>query len=124
MERRLLIARELLNPTKSVLIVTIDEKEYLRLGILLEQLFLDARIQMVSSVINPKGLLGLPLLDEPTNMYTSLCLEVQHPIQSHWEASGRLSKTAVLEVCVGPNYSGLAPTLAARTGPISFILFS
>ena len=55
MERRLLIARELLNPTKSVLIVTIDEKEYLRLGILLEQLFLDARIQMVSSVINPKG---------------------------------------------------------------------
>lgn len=55
MERRLLIARELLNPTNSVLIVTIDEKEYLRLGILLEQLFLDARIQMVSSVINPKG---------------------------------------------------------------------
>ncbi len=55
MERRLLIARELLNPTKSVLMITIDEKEYLRLGILLEQLFLDARIQMVSSVINPKG---------------------------------------------------------------------
>jgi adenine-specific DNA-methyltransferase len=55
MERRLLIARELLNPKKSVLMVTIDEKEYLRLGILLEQLFMDARIQMVSSVINPKG---------------------------------------------------------------------
>lgn len=56
MERRLLISRNLLNPSSSVLIVTIDEKEYLRLGLLLEQLFPDARaIQMVSSVINPKG---------------------------------------------------------------------
>ena len=55
MERRLLIAKELLNPADSVLIVTIDEKEYLRLGLLLEQLFPESRIQMVSSVINPKG---------------------------------------------------------------------
>jgi adenine-specific DNA-methyltransferase len=55
MERRLLIARQLLNPAESVLIVTIDEKEYLRLGLLLEQVFPDARIQMVSTVINPKG---------------------------------------------------------------------
>lgn len=55
MERRLLIARELLNPADSVLIVTIDEKEYLRLGLLLEQTFPEATIQMVSSVINPKG---------------------------------------------------------------------
>lgn len=55
MERRLKIARELLNPEDSVLIVTIDEKEYLRLGLLLEQTFPEARSQMVSSVINPKG---------------------------------------------------------------------
>lgn len=55
MERRLLVAKELLNPADSVLIVTIDEKEYLRLGLLLEQLFPDATIQMVSSQINPKG---------------------------------------------------------------------
>lgn len=54
-ERRLKIAGELLNPEKSVLIVTIDEKEYLRLGLLLEQTFPESRIQMVSSVINPKG---------------------------------------------------------------------
>lgn len=54
-ERRLLVAKDLLNPADSVLIVTIDEKEYLRLGLLLEQLFPEARIQMVSSVINPKG---------------------------------------------------------------------
>lgn len=53
MERRLLIAKELLNPADSVLIVTIDEKEYLRLGLLLEQLFPDSRIQMVSTQINP-----------------------------------------------------------------------
>lgn len=54
-ERRLLMAKELLNPADSVLIVTIDEKEYLRLGLLLEQCFPQATIQMVSSVINPKG---------------------------------------------------------------------
>lgn len=55
MERRLLVAKELLNPADSVLIVTIDEKEYLRLGLLLEQVFQEAQIQMISSVINPKG---------------------------------------------------------------------
>lgn len=55
MERRLLLARELLNPADSVLIVTIDEKEYLRLGLLLEQVFLGCTIQMVSVVINPQG---------------------------------------------------------------------
>lgn len=55
MERRLLIAKELLNPLESVLIATIDEKEYLRFGLLLEQTFEGAKIEMVSSVINPKG---------------------------------------------------------------------
>ena len=55
MQKRLKIAKKLLNPKDSVLIVTIDEKEYLHLGCLLEEIFKDARIQMVSSVINPKG---------------------------------------------------------------------
>lgn len=55
MERRLLLARELLNPADSVLIVTIDEKEYLRLGLLLEQIFPEAAWQMTSSVIAPQG---------------------------------------------------------------------
>ncbi|MGY9709631.1 site-specific DNA-methyltransferase [Citrobacter freundii] len=55
MERRLIVAKELLNPESSVLIVTIDEKEYLRLGLLLEQLFPEAEIQMVTSVINRAG---------------------------------------------------------------------
>jgi adenine-specific DNA-methyltransferase len=55
MERRLLIAKELLNPTQSVLIVTIDEKEYLRLGLLLEQVFDGCRVQMVSITISPRS---------------------------------------------------------------------
>jgi adenine-specific DNA-methyltransferase len=55
MERRLRIAKELLNPSDSVLIATIDEKEYLRLGMLLEQTFPDASMQMISTLINSKG---------------------------------------------------------------------
>lgn len=55
MERRLKLARKLLNPLDSVMIVTIDEKEYLHLGCLLEELFPEAKIQMISTIINPKG---------------------------------------------------------------------
>jgi adenine-specific DNA-methyltransferase len=55
MERRLIVSKELLNASDSVLIVTIDEKEYLRLGLLLEQIFPEATIQMVTSVISPFG---------------------------------------------------------------------
>lgn len=55
MERRLKVARTLLNPADSVLIVTIDEKEYLRLGLLLDQLFPGGTVQMISTVINRKG---------------------------------------------------------------------
>lgn len=54
-QKRLRLAKRLLNPQDSVLIVTIDEKEYLHLGCLLEELFPDANIQMVSSAINGKG---------------------------------------------------------------------
>jgi adenine-specific DNA-methyltransferase len=55
MERRLKLAQRLLNSENSVLIVTIDEKEVHRLGLLLEQSFPEARIQMVSDTVNPKG---------------------------------------------------------------------
>ena len=55
MERRLLVAQELLNPTNSVLIISIDEKEVHRLGLLLEQIFPEAGIQMCTVVINPSG---------------------------------------------------------------------
>lgn len=52
MKTRLIIAKRLLKPDSSVLICTIDEKEYLHLGCLLEELFPNSFIQMVSSVIS------------------------------------------------------------------------
>lgn len=55
MQRRLKLAKRLLNPKESVLIVTIDEKEYLHLGCLLEEIFPNARMQMVTIVTNPFG---------------------------------------------------------------------
>lgn len=55
MEKRLKIAKKLLNSKDSVLIVTIDEKEYLHLGCLLEEMFPDARIQMISTLTNSRG---------------------------------------------------------------------
>lgn len=54
-KRRLEIAKKLLKPDDSMLIVTIDEKEYIHLGALLEEMFPSAKIQMISTVINPKG---------------------------------------------------------------------
>ena len=58
-QRRLLAAKKLLNPKNSVLIITIDEKEYLHLGCLLEETFPDANIQMISSRINATGIIRL-----------------------------------------------------------------
>ena len=55
MEKRLKLAKKLLNPDDSVLIVTIDEKEYLHLGCLLEEIFPEAQMQMISDVINRHG---------------------------------------------------------------------
>ena len=55
MERRLKLAAKLLNPEDSVLIITIDEKEYMRLGLLLEQIFPESDVEMVTSVINARG---------------------------------------------------------------------
>lgn len=55
MQKRLKIARGLLNPDGSVLIVTIDEKEYLHLGCLLEEMFPEANIQMVSTLTARSG---------------------------------------------------------------------
>ncbi len=60
-EARLKIAKKLLNPKDSVLIVTIDELEYHHLGCLLEQMFPEARIQMVS-ICNMPG--GVSRMDE------------------------------------------------------------
>ena len=56
MERRLKLAKNLLNPRGSALFVTIDEKEYLNLGLLLQQMFPNSsNMQMITSVTNPSG---------------------------------------------------------------------
>ena len=91
-ERRLILAKQLLNVDNSVLIVTIDEKEYLRLGMLLHQIFPESLIQMVTTVISPFGVarqselsrveeyifyvrLGGASLGQPNNIRTLLARE-------------------------------------------------
>ena len=54
MEKRLRLARRLLKPD-GVMIVTIDEHEVNHLGMLLEKLFPDAYRQLITIVMNPKG---------------------------------------------------------------------
>lgn len=94
MKKRLQIAARLLNPKSSVLIVTIDEKEYLYLGCLLEDIFSKARIQMVSSVINPKGSArdGFSRSDEYI-FFVMLgdCVPEQLPLSNEWSSSAVIS---------------------------------
>jgi adenine-specific DNA-methyltransferase len=54
MEKRLKLAKQLLSKD-GVLVVTIDEHEVHHLGVLMEQLFRGAYLQMVTIVTNPKG---------------------------------------------------------------------
>ena len=98
MERRLKLAKRLLNPEDSVLICTIDEKEYLRLGLLLEQTFSDATIQMISSVVNPKGVAqknGFRRADEYLFfVMIGSCGPLMLPLDGEWSASSRKSAPA------------------------------
>lgn len=55
MKKRIEIAQRLLNPKDSVLILTIDEKEYLHIGCLLEEMFPNANIQMISTLTARSG---------------------------------------------------------------------
>ncbi|MCH4071820.1 site-specific DNA-methyltransferase [Pseudoramibacter sp.] len=55
MEKRLKLAKKLLNPSTGVLIVTIDEHEVHHLRTLLEEIMPETYIQMITDVINPKG---------------------------------------------------------------------
>jgi len=65
MEKRLRLARRLLK-RDGVLVVTIDEHEVHHLGVLLEELFPERSRQMVTIVINPKGVTqgGLSRVEE------------------------------------------------------------
>ncbi len=55
MERRLKLAKRLLNPRNSVLILAIDENEVHRIALLLQQMFTGSKVQMVTVLINPAG---------------------------------------------------------------------
>ena len=55
MRRRLVQAKRLLNPDAAVLVITIDEHEVHHLRMLLEEILPDSFFQMVTAVINPKG---------------------------------------------------------------------
>lgn len=55
MLRRLRLAKQLLNPNGGTLIVTIDDNEYNRLSLLVEQLFPEYRQDTVCIQINPRG---------------------------------------------------------------------
>ena len=96
MQKRLKIAKKLLNPKDSVLIVTIDEKEYLHLGCLLEEIFPEARIQMVSSIINPSGVAlnnEFARTDEYLFFVKMGCAGPQRlPLSTEWSASNNISK--------------------------------
>ena len=94
MERRLLVARELLNQAQSVLVVTIDAREHHRLGLLLEQIFPDADIQSVSTVINPKGVSiagGFRRADEYVFFVMFKTGPERLPLSDEWSASAVIS---------------------------------
>lgn len=48
-------AKKLLNLLNYLVVIAIDEEEYLHLSCLLEEIFPKSQMQMISSVINPKG---------------------------------------------------------------------
>lgn len=82
MEKRLRLAKKLLNPVDSVLIVTIDEKEYLHLGCLLEEMFPEANMQMVSITINPSGAIRKNLFSRADEYAFFVILGDSHVVQS------------------------------------------
>lgn len=55
MEKRLRIAKKLLNSADSILMLTIDDNELSHIKILLDELFPECQIQIVDMFINPKG---------------------------------------------------------------------
>lgn len=81
MQRRLKLAKKLLNQVDSVLIVTIDEKEYLHLGCLLEEMFPEAQIQMVSITINPSGAIRKNLFSRADEYAFFVILGDAHVVQ-------------------------------------------
>lgn len=99
MQKRLKIAKKLLNPKDSVLIVTIDEKEYLHLGCLLEEMFPEANMQMISSIINPSGVAregDFYRTDEYIFILRfGICKPVKLPLSEEWITARSTGKDSV-----------------------------
>lgn len=100
MQKRLKLAKKLLNPKDSVLIVTIDEKEYLHLGCLLEEMFPEAKIQMVSSVINAGGSIRVGEFSRTDEYLFFVKLGSAHvfalPLGSEWRGGKQTNEGPVL----------------------------
>ena len=98
MQRRLRLALELLNPEASVLVVAIDEKEVLRLGLLLEQLFPHAKTQLVSVVINAAGQSRLQELGRVNEFLFFVFLGEARPVPVSDDLLNEASSTPVTKV--------------------------
>lgn len=110
MQKRLKIAKKLLNPHDSVLIVTIDEKEYLHLGCLLEEMFPEARIQMISDVINPKGVArsGFSRNDEYIFfVMIGNASPARLPLGNEWSSSASLSNVEKKTTVSKPEWTSM-----------------
>lgn len=99
MEKRLKLAKKLLNPEDSVLIVTIDEKEYLHLGCLLEELFPEGRMQMISTLTNSRGVArdsGFARVDEYIFIVQFGASTVNRlPLSDEWRVNIKANDTRV-----------------------------
>ena len=71
MEKRLRLAKQLLKPD-GVFICTIDENEFNRLGLLLEDIFNDFELHCITIVHNPRGIQGKNF--SYTHEYAYFCL--------------------------------------------------
>ncbi|MGP9611555.1 site-specific DNA-methyltransferase [Corynebacterium sp. AOP36-E1-14] len=97
MKRRLNMAKQLLNPEDSVLIVTIDEKEVHRLGVLLEQTFTEAHITTVTSVINNRAVARKNDFSRTAEyifvVMIGSCAPNPLPLGKEWNTRGEEAKT-------------------------------
>ena len=95
MQKRLKLAKRLLNPKDSVLIVTIDEKEYHHLACILEELFPEANIQMISSIIAQKGVARSSSFYRVNEYIFIVQLGVSHvfslPLSEQWQLGNKTS---------------------------------
>lgn len=110
MQKRLKIAKKLLNPKDSVLIVTIDEKEYLHLGCLLEEMFPTARMQMISDVINPKGVARNGFSRNDEYIFFLMFGEASParlPLGSEWSTSAIVSANTSSKKSINPDWTSM-----------------